>query len=230
MTDYSKTNLDLLEASDEFERWVSSTYKCGALTDIERALMWSAWQARAALDTGSVTDKASTRQVPAGQTPLDARLSHPLLLVFAEGEKARDTGAASPYHGHSLEHCLHAAGWVQRDLMIALDAAKKRLAAPQPPASVNAGKEPVAWVNKSHLDAILERSGKVYWHAPIMCGSWFKGAFPLYTAPPAQPGTRKAAEEMREKCAREVEVWAKALSDHIADAVRTLPLPGDKEG
>lgn len=47
--------------------------------------------------------------------------------------------------------------------------------------------DPVAWVNKSHLDSIIERSGRVYWHAPMMCGSWFKGAFPLYAAPPAQP-------------------------------------------
>lgn len=60
--------------------------------------------------------------VPVGQTPLDDKLSHRLLDVLREGATARDSGAGSPYHGHSLEHCLHAAGWVSRDLRIALDA------------------------------------------------------------------------------------------------------------
>lgn len=59
--------------------------------------------------------------VPIGQTPLDDKLGHPLLDVFNEGIKARDSGEGSPYHGHSLEHCIQAAGWVQRDLRLALD-------------------------------------------------------------------------------------------------------------
>lgn len=63
-------------------------------------------------------------KVPEGQTPLDDNLRHPLLDVFNAGMTARDSGEASPYHGHSLEHCLHAAGWVQRDLRIALDKAQ----------------------------------------------------------------------------------------------------------
>ena len=62
--------------------------------------------------------------VPDGQTPLDDRLNHPLLDVINEGEKARETGNSSPYHGHSLEHCLHAIGWVYRDLRLALDATR----------------------------------------------------------------------------------------------------------
>lgn len=62
--------------------------------------------------------------VPAGQTPLNDKLGHMYLDVFNEGVAARDSGKPSPYHGHSLEHCLHAAGWVQRDLRLALDAAK----------------------------------------------------------------------------------------------------------
>ena len=61
--------------------------------------------------------------VPEGQTPLDDNLGHRLLDVIREGERARDSGASSPYHGHSLEHCLHATGWVKRDLRIALDKA-----------------------------------------------------------------------------------------------------------
>ena len=71
------------------------------------------------------TAPASGRvKVPDGQTPLNEKLSHPLLDVFNEGIAARDNGTSSPYHGHSLEHCLHAAGWVQRDLRLALDATK----------------------------------------------------------------------------------------------------------
>lgn len=62
------------------------------------------------------------KAIPDGQTPLNEKLSHPLLDVFNEGIAARDNGTSSPYHGHSLEHCLHAAGWVQRDLRLALDA------------------------------------------------------------------------------------------------------------
>ncbi len=60
--------------------------------------------------------------MPEGQTPLDDKLGHRLIDVLREGAAARDSGAGSPYHGHSLEHCLHAAGWVSRDLRIALDA------------------------------------------------------------------------------------------------------------
>ena len=62
--------------------------------------------------------------VPEGQTPLDDKLGHPLLDAFNEGIAARDSGECSPYHGHSLEHCIHAAGWVQRDLRLALDKAQ----------------------------------------------------------------------------------------------------------
>lgn len=62
--------------------------------------------------------------VPAGQTPLDTDLSHPLMRVFNEGYQARKGGQrSSPYHGHSLEHWAHATGWVQCDLRMALDKA-----------------------------------------------------------------------------------------------------------
>lgn len=58
--------------------------------------------------------------VPRGQTPLEGDLDHHFLRVFKEGMQARKSGASSPYHGHSLEHCLHGAGWVQQDLIWAV--------------------------------------------------------------------------------------------------------------
>lgn len=64
-------------------------------------------------------------KVPGGQTPLDDNLSHRYLAVLDEGSKARDSGEGSPYHGHSLEHCLHATGWVSRDLRLALNKARE---------------------------------------------------------------------------------------------------------
>lgn len=90
-------------------------------------------------EAATPTAPASGRvKVPDGQTPLNDKLSHPLLDVFNEGIAARDNGTGSPYHGHSLEHCLHAAGWVQRDLRLALDATKVAT-----PAAQEA--EPVGW-------------------------------------------------------------------------------------
>ena len=68
-------------------------------------------------------------KVPEGQTPLNDKLGHRLLDVFNEGIKARDAGTESPYHGHSLEGCIHAAGWVQRDLRLALNSAHAALRA-----------------------------------------------------------------------------------------------------
>jgi hypothetical protein len=67
------------------------------------------------------------RGVPEKQTSLNERLGHHYLDVLDEGSRARDTGAVSPYHGHSLEHCLHASGWVSRDLRLALDAANRAI-------------------------------------------------------------------------------------------------------
>lgn len=71
--------------------------------------------------------------VPAGQTPLNATLGHKYLDVVSEGAASRDSGEHSPYHGHSLEHCLHGIGWVQRDLRLALDQANRKPSY-QPPA------------------------------------------------------------------------------------------------
>ena len=69
---------------------------------------------------------AGKRTVPAGQTPLDDKLNHRFLNVIREGKAARDAGTVSPYHGHSLEHCLHATGWVSRDLRLALNESRAR--------------------------------------------------------------------------------------------------------
>ena len=77
------------------------------------------------IDHDAIAAKAP-RTVPDGQTPLDDKLNHRLLDVIREGEAARDAGTGSPYHGHSLEHCLHATGWVSRDLRLALDEARAR--------------------------------------------------------------------------------------------------------
>lgn len=81
---------------------------------------------RLASSEDGVKGEPVTRRVsvPEGQTPLDDKLEHRYLNVIKEGATARDTGSGSPYHGHSLEHCLHAAGWVQRDLRLALDKAR----------------------------------------------------------------------------------------------------------
>ena len=69
--------------------------------------------------------RKAPRKVREGETPLDDNLGHRLLDVVNEGRKARDEGTSSPYGGHSLEHCLHATGWVQQDLRLALDKAKR---------------------------------------------------------------------------------------------------------
>ncbi len=118
--DYVKSFLQVLNDKGtkriliEGETW-SASYGADAIPAIQAAI--AAYTERMA---GQVS-------VPAGQTPLDGKLEHPLLDVVRAGEKARDSGAGSPYHGHSLEHCLHAIGWVKRDLRIALDEAKAAL-------------------------------------------------------------------------------------------------------
>lgn len=71
-------------------------------------------------------------------TPLDENLRHPLLDVFNDGRLARDTGKPSIYPGNTLEHCLHSAGWVERDLSLALEKATGgKYTAPPVRSSVN---------------------------------------------------------------------------------------------
>ncbi|MFU0504171.1 hypothetical protein [Pseudaminobacter sp. NGMCC 1.201702] len=95
--------------------------------------------ARSALvEGGEVTGRF---KVPEGQTPLNDKLDHPLLDAVRAGEKARDEGTSSPYHGHSLEHCLHAIGWVSRDLRLVLDKAKAATPAPAEERVVEAADE-----------------------------------------------------------------------------------------
>ena len=72
-------------------------------------------------------ESSSRIAVPEGQTPLNDKLGHRLLDVLKEGREARRDGTGSPYHGHSLEHCIHAAGWVQQDIRMALDLAHAAL-------------------------------------------------------------------------------------------------------
>jgi hypothetical protein len=107
---------------------------------------------------------AALRGVPKKQTPLNDRLGHYYLDVLNEGSRARDTGAASPYHGHSLEHCLHASGWVSRDLRLALDAAKAQIQAlidnpavqPEPWNPVTSPGMTDLMVDPDSLDAFME--------------------------------------------------------------------------
>lgn len=79
------------------------------------------------LGNSAVVEKVGRVSVPDSQTPLNDDLGHRLLDVLKEGQDARDNGTPNPYHGHSLEHCLHAFGWVLRDLRIALDKCKAEL-------------------------------------------------------------------------------------------------------
>ncbi len=135
-------------------------------------------------EAATPTAPASGRvKVPDGQTPLNDKLSHPLLDVFNEGIAARDNGTGSPYHGHSLEHCLHAAGWVQRDLRLALDATK--VATPTAQEAV-----PVAWRIKDTERCTIE-------YTALRDRAVGRGAFvgvqvtPLYAHPP-QPSVSVA--------------------------------------
>lgn len=103
-------------------------------SEIEHPMEWDDYDAahdyldhsrkrRTALASPAPADGlAGQVKVPEGQTPLDDQLGHRYLDVIKEGDKARISGTASPYHGHSLEHCLHATGWVARDLRMTLDA------------------------------------------------------------------------------------------------------------
>lgn len=100
--------------------------------DTMRSILTELQQLRAASATPqaeTAPDVAGQVKVPEGQTPLNDKLHHRLLDVINEGIKARDEGGSSPYHGHSLEHCLHATGWVQRDLRLALDDLEELIAA-----------------------------------------------------------------------------------------------------
>ena len=127
-------------------RWIEATPPAAQVTVavIEKAFIAGAdWQsgdiplsmdeAIAALQPGEAKGAEPLSlgrvKVPEGQTPLNDKLGHRLLDVFNEGIKARDAGTGSPYHGHSLEGCIHAAGWVQRDLRLALNSAHAALRA-----------------------------------------------------------------------------------------------------
>lgn len=123
--------------------------------------------------------------VPEGQTPLDDKLRHPLLDAFNEGIAARDSGECSPYHGHSLEHCIHAAGWVQRDLRLALDEATRR----KGHAMTNDMRERIADIVWAHS----EESHRATADALIAALPELQGWQPIETAPegtPKKPGAK----------------------------------------
>lgn len=76
-----------------------------------------------------------------------------------------------------------------------VEVALKPALASHPPAP-----QPVAWVNESYRDSILEHSGKYYWHGPMMCGKEFKGSFPVYLSAAAlepSPAQWNAGAEAR---------------------------------
>lgn len=121
---------------EAFEAWCADTFGPNWATHIwppERDMCRKTWQAALTHARAQAGEPVAGRKVPDGQTPLDANLKHRYLDVIKEGEMARESGTGSPYHGHSLEHCLHAVGWVHRDLRIALDQAKSHPAPAQEP-------------------------------------------------------------------------------------------------
>lgn len=99
--------------------------KAAAQDDYERRILSALTLASRAIPAAPDVGEEKRVKVPGGQTPLDDNLSHRYLAVLDEGSKARDSGEGSPYHGHSLEHCLHATGWVSRDLRLALNKARE---------------------------------------------------------------------------------------------------------
>jgi hypothetical protein len=99
---------------------------------------------------------------PMAYIPLDGKLSHPLLDVFNAGSNARETGASSGYPGNSLEHCIHAAGWVQRDLRLALDKMQ--------------GKEPTP-MTREQITAQIDALQKQLDAMPVVVRNYWNGKF-----------------------------------------------------
>jgi hypothetical protein len=99
---------------------------------------------------------------PMAYIPLNEKLGHPLLDVFNAGCAARDAGrGTSGYPGNSLEHVIHAAGWVQRDLRLALDKLQ--------------GKEPMAQT-REQITAQIEALQKQLAAMPVVKRMWFDGS------------------------------------------------------
>lgn len=141
------------------------------------ALGWN--QCRSALvasppPSGEVEQTTRIR-VPEGQTPLNDKLGHRLLDVFNEGVRSRDSGTRSPYHGHSLEHLLHASGWVQRDLRLALDKLSTA------PATADGWRQEQLDAMLAAIAKVEQRTGKVYVLDPNKLAD-FLAAAPTATA------------------------------------------------
>lgn len=78
------------------------------LDAVEKALAWTS------------PDPVPQKGVLAKDNPEYQRLTG----LIREGEQARIDGTPCPYDGQSIEHALHATGWVNKDLRLALDATK----------------------------------------------------------------------------------------------------------
>lgn len=89
--------------------------------------------------------------------------------------------------------------------LIALAIRERASLSPAPTSGAEAGCEPVAWVNDSYRDDMILRTGKCYWHSPMMCGQPFKGAHPVYLAPPATPASEPAGGD--------VDAWRDVLAE-----------------
>lgn len=99
---------------------------------------------------------------PMAYTPLNEKLGHPLLDVFNAGCTARDAGrGTSGYPGNSLEHVIHAAGWVQRDLRLALDK--------------HQGKEPKMTQTREQITAQIEALQKQLDAMPVVVRKYWDG-------------------------------------------------------
>ncbi|MFG1284438.1 hypothetical protein [Xanthobacter autotrophicus] len=104
-------------------------------------------------------------------------------------DKTKDGSWPEVYVHPHVESIWH--GW-----LAAKSHERARAASPAPEV------EPMAWVNESHRDQIIDRSGSVYWYAPMMCGKKFEGSFPVYLAAPvASHEPAAVSEEVAEQCA-----------------------------
>ena len=115
----------------KLEYLMATSLDDGRFSKADAVRLHAALQEQLKMELAERPAKAPRYPVPEGQTPLDDNLKHRYLDVIREGADAFDSGEGSPYHGYSLEHCLHATGWVKRDLRVALDKANQRIAALQ---------------------------------------------------------------------------------------------------
>lgn len=85
------------------------------------------WNPIVALDDRDAREKAQALLSQTSSTKSDSTMLardnteyERITRLIREGEQARRTGHPNPYHGQSVEHALHATGWVKEDLRLAL--------------------------------------------------------------------------------------------------------------